>query len=127
MSAVSSESPLATADLSAPSANPSSPNRSGESAEPGTAPGSADFGANEWLVEDMYERYLNDPNSVDAAWHDFFADYRSSPGRSDDLLEVDADGSAGADVRVGDGSAPAGGAPPMVSGRTCCPDESTKW
>jgi 2-oxoglutarate dehydrogenase E1 component len=35
-----------------------------------------DFGANEWLVEDMYERYLADPNSVDAAWHDFFADYR---------------------------------------------------
>ena len=36
----------------------------------------ADFGANEWLVEDMYERYQVDPNSVDAAWHDFFADYR---------------------------------------------------
>ncbi len=34
------------------------------------------FGANEWLVEDMYERYLADPGSVDAAWHDFFADYR---------------------------------------------------
>ena len=36
----------------------------------------ADFGANEWLVEEMYERYLADPKSVDAAWHDFFADYR---------------------------------------------------
>ena len=35
-----------------------------------------DFGANEWLVEDMYERYLADPDSVDASWHDFFADYR---------------------------------------------------
>ena len=35
-----------------------------------------DFGANEWLVEDMYERYLADPDSVDAAWHDFFDDYR---------------------------------------------------
>ncbi|MEO9138345.1 MAG: multifunctional oxoglutarate decarboxylase/oxoglutarate dehydrogenase thiamine pyrophosphate-binding subunit/dihydrolipoyllysine-residue succinyltransferase subunit, partial [Jatrophihabitans sp.] len=45
------------------------------------------FGANEWLVEDMYERYQSDPDSVDAAWHDFFADYRagdaaSSNGRS---------------------------------------------
>jgi 2-oxoglutarate decarboxylase len=39
-----------------------------------------DFGANEWLVEDMYERYLADPNSVDAAWHDFFADYRPGAG-----------------------------------------------
>jgi 2-oxoglutarate dehydrogenase E1 component len=36
-----------------------------------------DFGANEWLVEEMYERYLADPRSVDAAWHDFFADYRT--------------------------------------------------
>ena len=24
----------------------------------------------------MYERYVADPDSVDAAWHDFFADYR---------------------------------------------------
>ncbi|MDP9093923.1 MAG: multifunctional oxoglutarate decarboxylase/oxoglutarate dehydrogenase thiamine pyrophosphate-binding subunit/dihydrolipoyllysine-residue succinyltransferase subunit [Actinomycetota bacterium] len=28
----------------------------------------------------MYERYLTDPSSVDAAWHDFFADYRPGPG-----------------------------------------------
>jgi multifunctional 2-oxoglutarate metabolism enzyme len=42
---------------------------------------SADFGANEWLVEEMYERYCADPNSVDAAWHEFFADYRpAKPG-----------------------------------------------
>jgi len=34
------------------------------------------FGANEWLVEEMYERFLADPSSVDPAWHDFFADYR---------------------------------------------------
>jgi 2-oxoglutarate dehydrogenase E1 component len=43
------------------------------------------FGPNEWIVEDMYQRYLADPASVDPAWHDFFADYR--PG---------ADGSASA-------------------------------
>jgi multifunctional 2-oxoglutarate metabolism enzyme len=34
------------------------------------------FGPNEWIVEDMYQRYLADPSSVDPAWHDFFADYR---------------------------------------------------
>src|SRR5690349_6472329 len=45
------------------------------------SPAPADFGANEWLVEDMYERYLADPSSVDAAWHDFFADYRPGPGQ----------------------------------------------
>ena len=36
----------------------------------------AGFGPNEWIVEDMYQRYLADPSSVDPAWHDFFADYR---------------------------------------------------
>ncbi|CAN5628625.1 multifunctional oxoglutarate decarboxylase/oxoglutarate dehydrogenase thiamine pyrophosphate-binding subunit/dihydrolipoyllysine-residue succinyltransferase subunit [soil metagenome] len=39
-----------------------------------------DFGANEWLVEEMYERYLTDPKAVDAAWHDFFEDYRPNVG-----------------------------------------------
>ena len=33
----------------------------------------ADFGANEWLVEDMRERYEADPSSVDVAWREFFA------------------------------------------------------
>ena len=33
------------------------------------------FGPNEWLVDEMYERYLQDPTSVDKAWWDFFADY----------------------------------------------------
>ncbi|MBQ1052535.1 multifunctional oxoglutarate decarboxylase/oxoglutarate dehydrogenase thiamine pyrophosphate-binding subunit/dihydrolipoyllysine-residue succinyltransferase subunit [Micromonospora sp. C51] len=40
----------------------------------------AGFGPNEWIVEEMYQRYLADPGSVDPAWHDFFADYR--PGQS---------------------------------------------
>ena len=31
------------------------------------------FGANEWLVDEMYERYLQDPNSVEAAWVALFA------------------------------------------------------
>ncbi|HEX6486908.1 MAG TPA: multifunctional oxoglutarate decarboxylase/oxoglutarate dehydrogenase thiamine pyrophosphate-binding subunit/dihydrolipoyllysine-residue succinyltransferase subunit [Nocardioidaceae bacterium] len=35
----------------------------------------AAFGANEWLVEEMYERYKQDPNSVDKAWWDFFKNY----------------------------------------------------
>ena len=34
------------------------------------------FGPNEWIVEDMYQRYLADPASVDPAWHEFFADYK---------------------------------------------------
>ncbi|WP_406506826.1 multifunctional oxoglutarate decarboxylase/oxoglutarate dehydrogenase thiamine pyrophosphate-binding subunit/dihydrolipoyllysine-residue succinyltransferase subunit [Streptomyces sp. NBC_00212] len=36
----------------------------------------AGFGANEWLVDEIYQQYLQDPNSVDRAWWDFFADYK---------------------------------------------------
>jgi len=39
----------------------------------------AGFGPNEWIVEEMYQRFLADPQSVDPAWHDFFADYKPSP------------------------------------------------
>ncbi|GAB3969945.1 hypothetical protein GCM10027615_25270 [Plantactinospora veratri] len=42
----------------------------------------AGFGPNEWIVEEMYQRYLADPASVDPAWHDFFADYRPAAGQS---------------------------------------------
>ena len=35
-----------------------------------------DFGPNEWLVEELYQKYLTDPNSVDKAWWNFFADYK---------------------------------------------------
>src|ERR1700761_5706678 len=80
MSAVSSESPLAASDLSAPSAHPSSETQPGESAEPGVPPASADFGTNEWLVDELYQRYLADPSSVDKAWWSFFADYRPVRG-----------------------------------------------
>jgi multifunctional 2-oxoglutarate metabolism enzyme len=40
------------------------------------------FGPNEWLVEEMYNRFLDDPSAVDPAWHEFFADYRpaETPG-----------------------------------------------
>ncbi len=41
-----------------------------------TSTSSDQFGPNEWLVEEMYQRFLLDPSSVDPAWHDFFADYR---------------------------------------------------
>ena len=51
------------------------------------------FGPNEWIVEDMYQRYLADPSSVDPAWHDFFADYRPVHGRRtpDASAATDAD------------------------------------
>lgn len=34
------------------------------------------FGANTWLVDDMYQRFLAEPASVAESWREFFADYR---------------------------------------------------
>ena len=30
------------------------------------------FGQNQWLVDEMYERYAKDPSSVDTSWHEYF-------------------------------------------------------
>ncbi|WP_020109050.1 multifunctional oxoglutarate decarboxylase/oxoglutarate dehydrogenase thiamine pyrophosphate-binding subunit/dihydrolipoyllysine-residue succinyltransferase subunit [Nocardia sp. 348MFTsu5.1] len=35
----------------------------------------SDFGQNEWLVEEMYQRFQKDPNSVDPSWHEFLTNY----------------------------------------------------
>jgi len=93
MSAVSAEFPRAPANAAAPA------HRSGGSGEPPSseqdtgeqdaetkqrvpsakrAPG-ADFGPNEWLVDELYQQYQADPGSVDRAWWNFFADYRPEP------------------------------------------------
>ena len=93
MSAVSSGSPHGNAEVRQPEASQepgpvsqpaSAPHQAGEG--PGVGPGTgraapdhgnqADFGANEWLVEELYQRYLADPGSVDRAWWSFFADYQ---------------------------------------------------
>ncbi|MFJ9518298.1 multifunctional oxoglutarate decarboxylase/oxoglutarate dehydrogenase thiamine pyrophosphate-binding subunit/dihydrolipoyllysine-residue succinyltransferase subunit [Kitasatospora sp. NPDC101801] len=43
---------------------------------PVSSASSTGFGPNEWLVDEIYQQYLQDPNSVDRAWWDFFADYK---------------------------------------------------
>jgi len=47
--------------------------------QPQSDPQSA-FGPNEWLVDELYEAYTKDRNSVDKAWWDFFKDYE--PGEA---------------------------------------------
>jgi multifunctional 2-oxoglutarate metabolism enzyme len=37
-----------------------------------------DFGANSWLVDEMYAQYVSDSESVSESWRDFFSDYRPS-------------------------------------------------
>ncbi|MFE0042731.1 multifunctional oxoglutarate decarboxylase/oxoglutarate dehydrogenase thiamine pyrophosphate-binding subunit/dihydrolipoyllysine-residue succinyltransferase subunit [Streptomyces albireticuli] len=62
--------------------SPQSPNTSSVSTgQDGQGKSPADvFGSNEWLVDEIYQQYLQDPNSVDRAWWDFFADYK--PGQA---------------------------------------------
>src|SRR6476661_4463255 len=36
----------------------------------------AAFGPNEWLVDELYEQYKNDKNSVDKVWWSLFEDYQ---------------------------------------------------
>ncbi len=37
------------------------------------------FGQNEWLVEEMYRKFREDPSSVDSSWHEFLVDYSPEP------------------------------------------------
>ena len=40
----------------------------------------AGFGANDWLVDEMFDRYTEDPDSVPQEWATWFADHGSSGG-----------------------------------------------
>ncbi|WP_250297902.1 multifunctional oxoglutarate decarboxylase/oxoglutarate dehydrogenase thiamine pyrophosphate-binding subunit/dihydrolipoyllysine-residue succinyltransferase subunit [Streptomyces sp. A 4/2] len=57
------------------SQSPSNSSISTDQEGQGKSPADA-FGPNEWLVDEIYQQYLQDPNSVDRAWWDFFADYK---------------------------------------------------
>ncbi|GAA2827536.1 multifunctional oxoglutarate decarboxylase/oxoglutarate dehydrogenase thiamine pyrophosphate-binding subunit/dihydrolipoyllysine-residue succinyltransferase subunit [Kribbella solani] len=50
----------------------------------------AAFGANEWLVDELYEKYLQDPKSVDPAWLDFFKTYKPGDAAPGDSSPADA-------------------------------------
>jgi 2-oxoglutarate decarboxylase len=40
---------------------------------------SGEFGANEWLVDEMYEKYIVDKNSVEKSWWPILERYRATP------------------------------------------------
>ncbi|MFG2407934.1 multifunctional oxoglutarate decarboxylase/oxoglutarate dehydrogenase thiamine pyrophosphate-binding subunit/dihydrolipoyllysine-residue succinyltransferase subunit [Streptomyces brevispora] len=103
------------------SQSPSNSSISTDQASPGSNPAAA-FGPNEWLVDEIYQQYLQDPNSVDRAWWDFFADYK--PGTSGTADKpVPGAAAAGAAVPTAPAvtaptatnhTAPAAPAPPVV-------------
>jgi 2-oxoglutarate decarboxylase len=50
------------------------------------------FGPNQWLVDELYQQYLSDPDSVDPAWHGFFEDYRpEATGGTSQIPKIPAD------------------------------------
>src|SRR5215203_4110360 len=55
--------------------------------------GTSQFGPNQWLVDELYQQYLADPDAVDPAWHGFFDDYRPGEGAGGptDVLAPPAD------------------------------------
>src|SRR6516165_3116567 len=75
MSAVPPELPRTSADPTEHTTE-----HSGSESQAGAA--GTDFGANEWLVDEMYQRYLADPSSVAMEWWNFFADYKPPAGSS---------------------------------------------
>jgi 2-oxoglutarate dehydrogenase E1 component len=75
--------------------SPQSPNTSSATTDQAGASRNgptAGFGANEWLVDEIYQQYLKDPNSVDRAWWDFFADYKPGPQAGAQAAEAQAAG-----------------------------------
>ena len=77
------------------------------------------LGPNAWLVDEMYEQFLDDPESVSESWRDFFADYR----RDRDVTANVTDKALPATGRTGDTAqveAVKAGSPPPA------PDKSAK-
>ena len=62
-------------------------------AETSQEPSTPDFGTNQWLVEEMYDRYQEDPSSLDDSWVTFFENGNtpSGNGRPDPQPEPKAE------------------------------------
>ncbi|MEU8487873.1 multifunctional oxoglutarate decarboxylase/oxoglutarate dehydrogenase thiamine pyrophosphate-binding subunit/dihydrolipoyllysine-residue succinyltransferase subunit [Streptomyces sp. NPDC048641] len=102
--------------------SPQSPSNSSTSTDQegqGKSPAAA-FGPNEWLVDEIYQQYLQDPNSVDRAWWDFFADYKpGAPAQPTTGAPAQGSGPAGtagtaAAGAAGTAAAPAAPAAPVA-------------
>ncbi|HEX6920650.1 MAG TPA: multifunctional oxoglutarate decarboxylase/oxoglutarate dehydrogenase thiamine pyrophosphate-binding subunit/dihydrolipoyllysine-residue succinyltransferase subunit [Actinomycetes bacterium] len=80
----------------------------------------AAFGPNEWLVDEIYQQYLKDPESVDKAWWDFFEDYRpheaGTAGANGGLAGGEPRQTAGAATPTPAPAPPSGGAAARADG-----------
>ncbi|HZK59818.1 MAG TPA: multifunctional oxoglutarate decarboxylase/oxoglutarate dehydrogenase thiamine pyrophosphate-binding subunit/dihydrolipoyllysine-residue succinyltransferase subunit, partial [Cryobacterium sp.] len=72
---------------------------------------SGEFGANEWLVDELYERYLVDKNSVDESWWPVLESYHQTATAGSPTPATDAAPAADAPVAVAEAAAAAAAAP----------------
>ncbi|GAA4534972.1 MULTISPECIES: multifunctional oxoglutarate decarboxylase/oxoglutarate dehydrogenase thiamine pyrophosphate-binding subunit/dihydrolipoyllysine-residue succinyltransferase subunit [Nonomuraea] len=77
----------------------------------------ASFGQNEWLVDELYQKYLQDPESVDKAWWNFFADYNPDygPGRTPAREAANGTATAPAPAPAAPAKEPPKAAPPKAA------------
>ncbi|MFF6807595.1 2-oxo acid dehydrogenase subunit E2, partial [Streptomyces sp. NPDC012616] len=90
--------------------SPSNSSISTDADQAGKNPAAA-FGPNEWLVDEIYQQYLQDPNSVDRAWWDFFADYKPGAAAPSATAGTAAAGAAATTTAPPASAAPAQPAP----------------
>ena len=69
----------------------------------------SDFGQNEWLVEEMYQRFKEDPSSVDPSWHDFLKSY-GAEGNGSEEAKSPPKAAAESQPKAAAGSQPKAGA-----------------
>ncbi|HZB29091.1 MAG TPA: multifunctional oxoglutarate decarboxylase/oxoglutarate dehydrogenase thiamine pyrophosphate-binding subunit/dihydrolipoyllysine-residue succinyltransferase subunit [Streptosporangiaceae bacterium] len=74
-------------------------------------PKTTDFGANEWLVDELYQKYLEDPDSVDRAWWNFFADYQPDTRPAKQATPAPANGTLSPPAPTASAPAPSAAAP----------------
>ncbi|MBG6059508.1 2-oxoglutarate dehydrogenase E1 component [Cryobacterium sp. MP_M3] len=78
---------------------------------------SGEFGANEWLVDELYERYLVDKNQVDESWWPVLESYhQTANGRTAAVTDAgDAPAEAAGAAAAAPAAAPPVAAPPVAA------------
>ena len=85
-----------------------------------------EFGPNDWFVEEKYQQFLADPDSVDEIWRDFFADNATANARAQNARAQRGGPPAVATQSSSSGSAAATPAPPNGSTRATPPPPPVK-
>ncbi|MFY2789108.1 multifunctional oxoglutarate decarboxylase/oxoglutarate dehydrogenase thiamine pyrophosphate-binding subunit/dihydrolipoyllysine-residue succinyltransferase subunit [Rhodococcus sp. MALMAid1271] len=87
------------------------------------------FGQNQWLVDEMYQRFKQDPSSVDASWHEFLTGY-DPDAVTEDQTAADSNGASGNGAASNGSSTksapPAAPAPPAKPAASAAPKAAAK-